>query len=47
MNSGDQNEKPERIKTSSVHVRLMENSLAAPAGAQPQSASAAAGAEQP
>jgi outer membrane protein OmpA-like peptidoglycan-associated protein len=47
MNSGDQNEKPERIRTSSVHVRLMENSLAAPAGAQPQSAPAAAGAEQP
>ena len=47
MNSGDQNEKPERIKTSSVHLRLMENSLAAPAGASPQSAPAAAGAEQP
>jgi outer membrane protein OmpA-like peptidoglycan-associated protein len=47
MNSGDENEKPERIRTSSVHVRLMENSLAAPAGAQPQNAPAAAGAEQP
>jgi outer membrane protein OmpA-like peptidoglycan-associated protein len=47
MNSGAQNEKPERIRTSSVHLRLMENSLAARAGAQPQSAPAAAGAEQP
>jgi outer membrane protein OmpA-like peptidoglycan-associated protein len=47
MNSGDPNEKPERIRTSSVHVRLMENSLAAPASAQPQGAPAAGGAEQP
>ncbi len=47
QNSGNQSEKPERIRTSSVHLRLMENSLAAPAGATPQSAPAAAGAEQP
>ncbi len=55
MNSGDQamnsgnsgDQKPERVRTSSVHLRLMENSLAAPAGAQPQSTPAAAGAEQP
>ena len=31
--------KPERIKISSVHVRLMENSLAATGGASPQGAS--------
>jgi outer membrane protein OmpA-like peptidoglycan-associated protein len=47
MNSEDPNEKPERVRTSSVHLRLMENSLAARAGATPQSAPAAAGAEQP
>jgi outer membrane protein OmpA-like peptidoglycan-associated protein len=47
MNSDDQNEKPERIRRSSVHLRLMENSLAAPAAATPQSATTAGGAEQP
>lgn len=47
MNSDDQNGKPERIRKSSVHLRLMENSLAAPAAATPQSATAAAGEEQP
>ncbi len=47
MNSGDPDQRPERIRTSSVHLRLMENSLAAPAAATPQSATAAAGAEQP
>jgi outer membrane protein OmpA-like peptidoglycan-associated protein len=47
MNSEDPNEKPERVRTSSVHLRLMENSLAARAEATPQSAPAAAGAEQP
>jgi outer membrane protein OmpA-like peptidoglycan-associated protein len=47
-NSGNtQEQKPERIRTSSVYLRLMENSLAAPAGAPPQSATAAAGAGQP
>jgi len=39
--------KQERVRYSSVQLRLMENSLAARAEAQPQSAAAAAGAEQP
>jgi outer membrane protein OmpA-like peptidoglycan-associated protein len=43
----DPNQKPERVRTSSVHLRLMENSLAAQAGASPQSAPAPAGTEQP
>ncbi len=43
----NQDQKPERVRTSSVHLRLMENSLAARAGASPQSATATAGAEQP
>jgi hypothetical protein len=43
----DQNQKPERVRFSSVHLRVMENSLAAQAAASPQSAPAAAGAEQP
>lgn len=42
-----EDQKPERVRTSSVHLRLMENSLAARADATPQSASPAAGAEQP
>ncbi len=41
-----QNQKPERVRKSSVHVMLMENSLAARAEASPQSTSAV-GAEQP
>jgi hypothetical protein len=45
--TGDQDQRPERIRVSSVHLRLMENSLAAQAGASPQSAPAAAGTEQP
>jgi len=45
--TGDQEQRPERIRVSSVHLRLMENSLAAQAGASPQSAPAAAGTEQP
>jgi hypothetical protein len=45
--TGDQDQKPERIRVSSVHLRLMVNSLAAWAGASPQSAPAAAGTEQP
>ena len=40
-------EKPERVRTSTVHLRLMENSLAARADASPQSAPAAAGVEHP
>jgi hypothetical protein len=43
----DQNQKPERVRFSSVHLSVMENSLAAQAEASPQSAPAAAGAEQP
>jgi len=45
--TGDEGQKPERVRTSSVHVMLMENSLAARAEAPPQSASVAAGSEQP
>jgi hypothetical protein len=45
--AGSDDQKPERVKTSSVHLRLMENSLAARAEASPQSASASAGVEQP
>jgi outer membrane protein OmpA-like peptidoglycan-associated protein len=45
--TGDEAQKPERVRTSSVHVRLMENSLAARAAASPQSASVATGSERP
>jgi outer membrane protein OmpA-like peptidoglycan-associated protein len=45
--SGDENSKPERVRTSSVHLRLMENSLAAQASASPQSAGGSAKVEQP
>jgi outer membrane protein OmpA-like peptidoglycan-associated protein len=44
---GDEDAKPVRIKTSSVHIQLMENSLAAQASASPQNATASTGAEQP
>jgi outer membrane protein OmpA-like peptidoglycan-associated protein len=44
---GDENAKPMRIRSSSVHIRLMENSLAAQASAPPQSAAASTGAERP
>jgi hypothetical protein len=44
---GDDDTMPVRVRTSSVHIRLMENSLAAQASAQPQSAGASTGAEQP
>jgi len=47
MNTNDPSQKPERVKTSSVHLVLMENSLAARAAASPQSADASAGAVQP
>lgn len=43
----DPDQKPERVRFSSVHLRVMENSLAAQAAASPQSAPAAAGTEQP
>lgn len=45
--AGDDSAKPMRIRSSSVHIRLMENSLAAQAAAQPQSATASTGAERP
>jgi len=45
--TGDADQKLVRVRTSSVHVMLMENSLAARADASPQSAPATAGAEQP
>jgi hypothetical protein len=45
--TGDQDQKPVRVRTSTVHVMLMENSLAAQAEASPQSAPAANGTEQP
>jgi outer membrane protein OmpA-like peptidoglycan-associated protein len=44
---GDETAKPMRIRSSSVHVRLMENSLAAQAAASPQSAAVSTGAVQP
>jgi outer membrane protein OmpA-like peptidoglycan-associated protein len=44
---GQEDQKPERVKTYTVHLRLMENSLAARAEASPQSAPAAAGVQQP
>jgi hypothetical protein len=46
-NTGETDQKPERVRYSSVRVRLVENSLAARAAASPQSATAAAGTEQP
>jgi outer membrane protein OmpA-like peptidoglycan-associated protein len=39
--------KPARVKTSTVHVRLMENSLAAQGAAPPQGAASSTGAERP
>jgi outer membrane protein OmpA-like peptidoglycan-associated protein len=44
---GDENAKPMRVRSSSVHLRLMENSLAAQAAAPPQNAAASTGAERP
>jgi outer membrane protein OmpA-like peptidoglycan-associated protein len=43
----DPNAKPARVKTSTVHIRLMENSLAAQGAAPPQGAAASTGAERP
>jgi outer membrane protein OmpA-like peptidoglycan-associated protein len=43
----DQDAKTMRVRTSSVHIRLMENSLAAQATVPPQGAAAATGAERP
>ena len=43
----DPGAKPARVKTSTVHIRLMENSLAAQGAAPPQGAAASTGAEHP
>ena len=43
----DTSAKPERVRASSVHVRLMENSLAAQGAAPPQGAASSTGAERP
>jgi outer membrane protein OmpA-like peptidoglycan-associated protein len=45
--SQDANGKPVRVRSSSVHVRLMENSLAAQGAAPPQGAASQSGAERP
>ena len=47
MNSDNPDQKPERVRKSTVHLVLMENSLAARAGVSPQSAPASAGTAQP
>jgi outer membrane protein OmpA-like peptidoglycan-associated protein len=47
MNTDTPDQKPERVRKSTVHLVLMENSLAARAGASPQSTPAAAGTAQP
>jgi outer membrane protein OmpA-like peptidoglycan-associated protein len=43
----DPSAKPARVKTSTVHIRLMENSLAAQGAAPPQGVAASTGAEHP
>ena len=43
----DANGKPQRVRMSTVHVRLMENSLAAQGAAPPQGAASSTGAERP
>ena len=43
----DPNAKPARVKTSTVHIRLMENSLAAQGTAPPHDATSLNGAERP
>jgi hypothetical protein len=45
--SSDDSSKPAHAHANTVHIRLMENSLAAQASAPPQSAAASTGAEQP
>jgi outer membrane protein OmpA-like peptidoglycan-associated protein len=47
MNTANPDQKPERVRKGTVHLVLMENSLAARAEASPQSAPAAAGTAQP
>jgi hypothetical protein len=43
----DENAKPVHVRTSSVHIRLMENSLAAQEAAPPQGVASVTGAERP
>ncbi len=45
--SGGEGQTAEKIRTSNVHIRLMQNSLAAQAEATPQGVAASAGAERP
>jgi outer membrane protein OmpA-like peptidoglycan-associated protein len=45
--AGDETAKPARVKTSSVHVRLMENSLAAQGSTPPHGVASTTGAERP
>jgi outer membrane protein OmpA-like peptidoglycan-associated protein len=45
--SGGEGQTAEKIRTSNVHVRLMQNSLAAQAGTTPQGVPSSAGAERP
>lgn len=47
ITAGDQSSPAPRIRTGSVQIRLMENSLAAQAAAPPQGTTASTGAEQP
>ncbi len=44
--TGDESSRPARVRTRTVHVRLMENSLAAPSAATPQSAAPSTGTVQ-
>jgi outer membrane protein OmpA-like peptidoglycan-associated protein len=44
---GDENAKPARVRTSSVHIRLMENSLAAQDSTSPHGVASLTGAERP
>jgi hypothetical protein len=46
-NAGDSNGRPARVRTRTVHIRLMENSLAAQGAASPQGASPSTGTVQP
>jgi hypothetical protein len=45
--ASDSGAKPARVRTSTVHIRLMENSLAAQGAAPPQGAASSTGAERP
>ena len=45
--TGDEDARPVRVRTSSVHVRLMENSLAAQEATPDQGVPSSTGAERP